>query len=187
MTKRVLFIGLLCLWWSTSSGQTIKDPVEYFYRTVALSGSDKITVLEGNLTGNGRYSFLISDGQRQPELNEGYAWDVYYPDGHNAYLKADSEYVGDVPDYIGFVKEIKRDGIVQAVTYKRSNVVSVQFLDDGAMNTKILFDDTADYKKQFPKYFAASPNFKVATYTYMQLKKRYGSSNPSAAAIPASK
>lgn len=182
-----LFLGLFCFWLSTAEAQIVKDPLKYYYQTTSLSPSDVVTVIEGDLTGSGRYSFLINNGERSPGINEGYAWDVFYPTSHDRYIRSDTSYLGDVPSYIGYVAEIKKNGIVQVVNYKRSNVVSVEFLDYGAMNRDILFDDTADYKKQFPKYFAASPNFKVATYTYMQLKKRYGSSNPSDAAIPASK
>lgn len=175
MRKMTFAVGLLGVGLLSVSAQVVKNPLKDFFKSDPLSNTDKLTVIKGDLTGDSRYSFLINDGHRDPGMNGGQSWEVYYPASRGRYLKAIGDYLGVVPSYIGYVDEIKRNGIVQVVTYKRSSIVSAQFLDGGVMNSTILFDGTSDYKKKFSKYFTGLSKFTTTTYTFDQLKKQYGS------------
>jgi len=168
ITLILLLVGLIEL-----NAQVIKDPLLAFYHEEVggLSDESDITVIEADLTGDGKSYYLITDGA--PGVHGDYGWGLYSPVHQGEYAKAFYDYVGPIPIYIGYVRDIKRIACI-VIGGKHSDVITAYYLDHGEIVSVPLSENADEYKRKNPKYFPKTPNFKLKHYTLKELQQKYG-------------
>jgi hypothetical protein len=202
--KSALVLGILCFWLSVrgTEAQVVKDPLrDYYVRNFAAtklpirpdsetpSGPLTLQVyyFKADFTGNGRKSVFITDDAEYLGAHGKYGWSVYLPTGRGWYRLITNEYnfiVGGIlgPDYIGYVKEAKRYGVLTGARYS----VGIEYLSKGVLKPDALDKDHG--RDWYPQYFSDdSENYNITTYTLGELSQKYGSPSPATSASPASK
>jgi hypothetical protein len=203
--KTFLISFLSYLWLiSLALSQAVKDPLrDYYVRNFAaiklptsldpespsgpLTLQSKVYYFKADFTGDGRKSVFITDDAEYLGVHGKYAWSVYFPTARGGYRLITNDYnfiVGGIlgPDYIGYVKEAKRYGVLTA----SKDSVGIYYLSKGALKSDAV--DTEHGRDWYPQYFSNdSGNYNIITYTLAELSKKYGRPDSAASVSPVSK
>jgi hypothetical protein len=185
--KSIFALVALCLFLGLSEvgGQVISDPLRDYYQAIKsgdtagdaephYSPKTLIYTFQADFTGNGKESIFITDDESRQGPHGLYGWFVYYPESSVGYQKLDngiSAFRGG-PNYIGYVDQIKRYGILVG----GRDGIGVYYLDNGIMKSQPLdlkrgHADAAHYPKYFQDHL---PDYHIVTYTLEQLSQKYG-------------
>lgn len=175
--KKILTVILIysSVIYSEGYAQVVQDPILKYYQSfdnpTHISPEDKIYVFETDFTGDGKKSVFITNDLARLGPHGTYGWSVYYPLNSGGYQGVTDGIISNLngPNYIGYVAEIKRYGIVEA----SRNVVSVQYLSHGKIKMIFLGKDKEFSKEDYPQYFAKPMNWNIQTYTLAQLAQKY--------------
>jgi len=192
--KSIFMFVVFCLVMSLSSAeaQIIKDPLRDYYQrgfshvdfskgsvpdtegpSPPVTPQTQIYYFVADFTGDGRNSLFITSEQATLGAHGQYAWSIYCPAASGEYRLVTDFLASGIRgfDYIGYIDEIKRFGIIIGSKY----AVAAYYLDHGVLKSQAIDrerrHDNADY---FPKYFHAHvPDYHITTIALDQLMRKY--------------
>jgi hypothetical protein len=199
MKSILIFVGLwLALTFYGVEAQVVKDTLLDYYQAIKsgdtlgdgaphYSPKTRIYVFQADFTGDGKESIFITDDESRQGPHGLYGWFVYYPVSSNSYQRLDDGISAfrTGPNYIGYVDQIKRYGIIIG----GRDGIGVYYLDNGIIKSQPLdlqrgHADATHY----PKYFHAhTPDYPIVTYTLAQLEQKYANPDPTNVITPAAK
>jgi hypothetical protein len=164
--------------------QVVKDPLLDYYQSlksaessgnpgVHFSDQTRVYEFEADLIGDGSKTIFITDDQSKGGPHGDYSWSVYVPlpsggyrsipDGIDAGIKG--------PEYIGYIDQIKRYGIIKGGKYG----ISAFYIDNGAIQSKAIDKERGRANTEhYPKYFSDKPiDRHISAYTLAQLEQKY--------------
>jgi hypothetical protein len=199
-----IILMLVSFWLSTCidrvETQVVKDPLLDYYQCIKSGGTPgddephylpqtQIYYFKADFTGDGKKSIFVTDEEARQGPHGLYGWFVYYPLASGGYVRLEADggigmYSGG-PDYIGYVDEIKRYGIVLG----GKDGVGVYYFDHGTIQIRPL-DLTRGHADAayYPKYFRDHlPDYHMTTTTLAELAQRYAKLDPTNVIPPAAK
>jgi len=186
----LLFVGasgLLLPLYSSPAGQPtiVEDPLLDYYQAnyAQIKNEDYprsrniVRVIACHLSTDKRSCFLITDGSKSGfRHGSDSEWTFYYPIKGSKYCKTLNEYTGDIPDYIGYVKEINAYGIISETEPRHASDIKtiwVEHIKDGDLVNNELASGTGDIESKYSKYLEAKQKITPHEYTLDELQKKY--------------
>jgi len=191
MKTITLFFVLSSLALCHVCAQVVKDPLLTYYQSFdnpsKIPSNTKIYCISTDLTGNGKKAILITNDLARLGPHGDYGWSAYVPVKTGGYSVLDDTIDAPItgPDYIGYIKEIKRFGMVTG----GKDAVVAQYVDNGSINVQQIDEKRGHADAEhYPKYFGDGvPDYHVTMYTLVQLEQKYATPDPDNVITPASK
>jgi hypothetical protein len=173
------------------SGEIVKDPLLAYLQSneesAALAPENKVYLFRANFAGDGRKFVFITSESASLGSHGDYGWTVYCPLRAGGYLLLDGIIFAGIsgPEYIGYIDQIKRCGIV--VGGKEG--VLAQYLAKGELQSQQIDNGRGHADPEhYPKDFGGGKrDYHISSYTFNQLKRKYRHPDPANVLAPATR